>query len=248
MDLHLEGKRAAIAAASSGLGLAAARALAAEGVHVAICGRDGERVRRATRELGSRAVGLTADVSTPEGAATFVEEANAALGGIDILVANGGGPPTGTFASTPLHAYRSALEQSLLSVIEMVHAVLPPMRGRRFGRVIGITSISVRQPIPNLILSNTARAGTTGFLKTVAREVAADGVTVNSVQPGLHATERVREVYGDALEQERLAIPAGQMGRPEDLGSLIAFLSSEHARFITGAAIPVDGCTNAGLM
>jgi 3-oxoacyl-[acyl-carrier protein] reductase len=248
MDLQLAGRRAAVAAASSGLGLAAARALACEGARVAICGRDGGRIRRATNTLGPAAVGLVADVSDAEGGAAFVEQASEALGGIDILVTNGGGPPAGTFASTPLDAYSPALEQSLLSVVAMVQAALPGMRERRFGRVIAITSISVRQPIPNLILSNTARAGITGFLKTVAREVAEDGVTVNSLQPGLHATERVREVYGDDLAQQLREIPARELGRPEDFGKMVAFLSCSHARYITGAAIPVDGGSHAGLM
>jgi 3-oxoacyl-[acyl-carrier protein] reductase len=248
MDLQLDGRRAAIAASSSGLGLAAARALAAEGARVVICGRDGERVRLAARDLGPDAVGLVADVSNAEGGAAFVEQAREALGTIDILVANGGGPPPGTFASTPLEAYPPALEQSLLSVVAMTQSALPAMREQGFGRLIAITSISVRQPIPNLILSNTARAGITGFLKTVAREVAQDGVTVNSLQPGLHATDRVRDVYGEGLEQELLDIPARELGRPDDFGSLVAFLSSDHARFITGAAIPVDGGSNTALM
>lgn len=248
MELGLSGRRAAVAAASGGLGLAAARALAAEGARVAICGRDRGRVAAAARELGTDAVALTADVAQPEGAAAFVAEARAALGGLDVLVANGGGPPAGTFGSTPLDAYGPAIEQSLLAVVAMAHAAVPAMREQRFGRVIAITSISARQPLPNLILSNTARAGATGFLKTVAREVAADGVTVNSLQPGLHATERVRAVYGEALEQERLAVPARELGRPDDFGRVVAFLASEHARFVTGTAIPIDGGSDAGLM
>jgi 3-oxoacyl-[acyl-carrier protein] reductase len=120
------------------------------------------------------------------------------------------------------------------------------MQERRWGRVVAITSLAVRQPYPELILSNTARAGATGFLKTLAREVAADGVTVNSLQPGLHDTERVRGLYGDAVDAAA-GVPAGTMGRPEDFGAIAAFLCSEHARHVTGAAIPVDGGAYAGL-
>jgi 3-oxoacyl-[acyl-carrier protein] reductase len=129
----------------------------------------------------------------------------------------------------------------------MCQEAVPGMQAQRFGRIVAITSISVRQPIPNLILSNTARSGVTGFLKTLAREVAGDGVTVNSVQPGTHATQRIRDVYGD-LDDTAAGIPAGEVGRPEDFGAVVAFLCSDSARFITGAAIPVDGGAYAGLL
>ena len=185
MDLGLSGKRAAVAAASAGLGYASAEALVAEGVQVAICGRDRARIEDAAARLGHGAIPLVADVGTPEGATGFVGEATEALGGLDILVTNAGGPPLGTFATTKVDDYPSALELNLLSVVAMCHAAIPGMQAQGWGRVVAITSISVRQPIPNLILSNTARAGATGFLKTIAREVAGDGVTVNSVQPGL---------------------------------------------------------------
>lgn len=237
MDLGLKGKRAVVPAASAGLGFAAARALAGEGARVVICGRDAARVERAAAELG--VTGVVADVSTPEGAGAFVEEAADLLGGIDILVPNAGGPPPGTFSSTPLDAYAPALALSLLSVVAMCQVAVPPMRERGWGRVVAITSISVRQPIPTLILSNTARAGVTGFLKTLALEVAADGVTVNSVQPGTHATDRVRQVYGDDVPE--------RIGDPADLGACVAFLCSEQAKFVTGAALPVDGGAYLGL-
>jgi 3-oxoacyl-[acyl-carrier protein] reductase len=188
MELGISGRRAAVAAATSGLGLASATALAAEGVHVAICGRDPDRLADAAAAVGHGCVPIVADVSTPQGATSFVEQAADALGAVDILVPNAGGPPPGTFASTPVDAYSAALDLNLLSVVAMCKAAVPAMQERRWGRVVAITSLSVRQPIANLILSNTARAGATGFLKTLALEVAGDGVTVNSVQPGLHRT------------------------------------------------------------
>jgi 3-oxoacyl-[acyl-carrier protein] reductase len=129
----------------------------------------------------------------------------------------------------------------------MCQEAVPGMQAQHFGRIVAITSISVRSPIPNLILSNTARAGATGFLKTLAREVAGDGVTVNSVQPGTHATQRIRDVYGD-LNDAAAGIPAGELGRPEDFGAVVAFLCSDSARFITGASIPVDGGAYSGLL
>ena len=239
MDLGITGRTAAVAAGSAGLGFASAAALAAEGVRVAICGRHRDRVDDAVARLGADAIGLVVDVGTPDGATRFVDEATEALGALDILVTNAGGPPPGTFASTDLEAYEPALALNLLSVVAMCRQGVPPMQARGWGRVVAITSISVRQPIENLILSNTARAGATGFLKTLAREVARDGVTVNSVQPGLHATDRLLQLHGgDAPEH---------VGRPEDFGAIVAFLCSDQARFLTGAAVNVDGGAFAGL-
>ncbi len=245
MDLGITGRRAAVAAASGGLGLGAARALVADGVDVAICGRDPDRLAGAVAELeglrAGRVHGIAGDVSTAAGAEAFVGAARGELGGIDILVPNAGGPPAGGFASTDLSAYGPALELSLLSTVAMCAAAVPPMREQGWGRVVAITSVSVRQPIPGLILSNTARAGVTGFLKTLALEVAADGVTVNSVQPGSHATDRLRSIHGGDLAAAAAAVPTRELGRPEDFGAVVAFLCSDQARFITGAALPVDG-------
>ena len=240
MDLGISGRRAAVAAATSGLGLESARALAAEGVQVAICGRTTERVEAAAADISNGCVPIVADVSSPEGAAGFVDDAAAALGGVDILVPNAGGPPPGTFESTPVEAYPDALDLNLMSVVAMCKAAVPAMRDRGWGRVVAITSVSVRQPIGTLILSNTARAGATAFLKTLALELADDGVTVNSVQPGLHATGRTEALYGDALAQMRT-------GAASDFGAIVAFLCSEHARFTTGVHLPVDGGSYVGL-
>lgn len=245
MDLGLQGKRAAVAAGSAGLGLGTAKALVAAGVRVAICGRDEQRLAAAAELLGPSCVPLVVDVGTAAGGTAFVEAATDALGGVDILVTNAGGPPAGTFASTGVDAYPAALELNLLSVVAMCKAAVPAMQAQRWGRVVAITSVSVRQPIPTLILSNTARAGVTGFLKTLAREVAADGVTVNSVQPGIHATDRM--IALGRLDPADWGVPAGVVGDPDDFGAVVAFLCSEQARYITGAALPVDGGSNAGL-
>jgi 3-oxoacyl-[acyl-carrier protein] reductase len=247
MELGLAGRRAAVAAASKGLGFACAQALAADGARVAICGRAKDRIEEAAVRIGPGAVPVVADVSTPDGARRFVVEAREALGGLDALVTNAGGPPAGTFETTAFESYAPALALNLLSVVAMCQEAVPGMRSQRFGRIVAITSISVRQPIPNLILSNTARAGATGFLKTLAREVAGDGVTVNSVQPGSHATDRLLSLYPDR-DTATAGIPAGELGRPEDFGAVVAFLCSDPARFITGAAIPVDGGAYAALL
>jgi 3-oxoacyl-[acyl-carrier protein] reductase len=247
VDLGLAGKKAAVAASSAGLGYASAAALAAEGVQVVLCGRDQARIDDAAARIGGDAIGLVADVGQPAGATGFVQAAIEALGQIDILVTNAGGPPPGNFTSTDLDAYGPALDLNLLSVVAMCKAAVAPMQARGWGRVVAITSISVRQPIELLILSNTARAGATAFLKTLAREVASDGVTVNSVQPGLHATDRLKQLHSGDTTAAARGIPAGKVGDPADFGAIVAFLCSQHALFITGAALPVDGGAYAGL-
>lgn len=247
VDLGLTGRRALVTGASSGLGLECARALAAEGATVVIAARSAERLATAADGIDGDVATVVADVSTTDGVATLVADATERLGEIDILVANAGGPPPGNFAETDLDAYEPALALNLLSTVAMCKAVVPGMQQRGWGRVVAITSISVREPIDRLILSNTARAGVTGFLKTLAREVAPDGVTVNSLQPGLHATDRLRSVYGDDLAGAAAGVPAGELGRPDDFGRIAAFLCSDAARFVTGAAIPVDGGAAHGL-
>jgi 3-oxoacyl-[acyl-carrier protein] reductase len=250
MDLGITGKRAAVAAATAGLGLATARTLADEGARVVICGRHQETLDEAVATIGHDAVGVVADVGTPDGATGFVEAAIDALGGLDILVTNAGGPPLGTFESTPLEQYAPALDLNLLSVVAMCQAAVPTMRAQRWGRVVAITSVAVRQPIAHLILSNTARAGATGFLKTLALEVVGDGVTVNSVQPGSHATARLLGPDGgdDVREALAAASPSGTIGEPDDFGAVVTFLCSQQANFITGAALSVDGGTYKALL
>ena len=246
MDLDIAGRNALVTGASSGLGLSTARALAAAGVRVVIASRSSEKLHKALGTLPSSASAIAADVSDTEEVRRLVDETLDRLGSIDILIANAGGPPPGNFASTPLDSYETALRLNLVSTVAMCQAVVPRMQSNGWGRVVAITSSSVREPIDRLILSNTARAGVTGFLKTLAREVAKDGVTVNSLQPGLHATERLASLYGD-LDEVARTIPAGRVGDPDDFGHVAAFLCSEHAKFITGAAIPLDGGALHGL-
>jgi 3-oxoacyl-[acyl-carrier protein] reductase len=247
MDLGLQGRTAAVAAGTAGLGLATATALAAEGVRVVVCGRDEARLNNALHVIGHGAEGFVCDVSTDAGGREFAERAIATLGSVDILVANGGGPPPGGFAHTAEDQYLAALQKNLLSVVAMCRVAVPPMQQRGWGRVLAITSVSVRQPIANLILSNTARAGVTGFLKTLAREVAGDGVTVNSIQPGTHATDRITQLYGDNPDAKAMGIPTGVIGDAGDFGHIAAFMCSEYAKFMTGVQLHVDGGAYAGL-
>ena len=246
MDLGISGRRAAVAAASKGLGLGVAQALAAEGVTVAVCGRHRETVEAAAAGIGAGAIPIVADVSHVEGATGFVRDARAALGGIDILVLNAGGPPPGDFAHTTVDQYLDAFELNCRGGIAMCYEAVPEMRERKWGRVLAITSIAVRQPIPNLILSNTARAGLTGFLRTLAREIVGDGVTVNSLLPGSHATDRIAALYGG--DDLAALVAAGEVGNPADFGRIGAFVCSEHARFLTGTAIQVDGGAYGALL
>ena len=237
-----------MAAATAGLGLATAKALIDEGVQVAICGRDPERLAQAAALLGPDVHAIAADVSETEGAGRFVFEATERLGGLDILVANAGGPPGGTASGSTIEDYRSAIELNLLSTVAMCLAAVPAMREQRWGRILAITSIGVRQPIPFLAASVTARTGLTGFLKTLATEVAAEGVTVNSIQPGSHLTDRLRSLHADQLDALTADIPVGRVGDPADFGAAAAFLCSEQAGFITGTSLLVDGGAARGLI
>jgi 3-oxoacyl-[acyl-carrier protein] reductase len=251
MDLGIAGRRAAVACSSAGLGFEAALALANEGVRVAISGRDPGRLAAASdrlRSAGADVIPIRADVSDPKGATAFASSAAAELGGIDILIANAGGPPPGTFSTTTLDDYQAALNLNLLSTIAMCRAVVPDMQRAGWGRVVAITSIGARQPIGSLMASTTARAGVTGFLKVLATEVAPDGVTVNSLQPGVHATERLLSLPAPALDELVADTPTGTLGDPANFGAVVTFLCSHQARFLTGAGIPVDGGSSRALM
>jgi 3-oxoacyl-[acyl-carrier protein] reductase len=245
VDLAISGKRAAVAASSAGLGFATAQALANEGVHVAICSRDEARVNEAAKKIGPLATAIVADVATATGATRFIEQSIEALGGIDILVANGGGPPMGGFDATELDAYVTAFQANALTTIAMCKAAVPGMKERGWGRIVAITSVVAKQPAPYLILSNTARAGLQAFLKTTSLAVGEHGITVNSVMPGSHATDRIKHLYGD--NPDLSAIPMRALGRPEDFGAAVTFLCSDQARYITGTAMVVDGGGYAGL-
>ena len=246
MDLGLRDRRALVLGASSGLGRAVAAALIAEGARVAICARNKAKVEAAARELGAR-VGLSTDLTVPGAATTLVETAAQRLGGgVDILVTNTGGPPKGRFADVTAEMWQSGFQSLWLSAVDAIRAALPGMRERRWGRVLLITSTSAKEPIPGLTVSSGLRAGLLGLVKTLAPEVAEEGVTVNALLPGYTATERIAEL---GVPEETLAehIPARRLGRPEELGAMAAFLASEQAGYVTGQAIAVDGGFIRGL-
>ncbi len=246
MELGIQGKKAAVAAASTGLGFGCAKALIEDGVQVAVCSRSQERINEAAAELGPGAVPIVADMSTEDGARSFVEQAIQEMGQVDILVANAGGPPPGSPATTSIDGYRKAIDLNLLSTIVMCQTALPGMRERSWGRIVAVTSIGARQPIGNLAASSVARAGVSSFLKTLSAEVARDGVTVNSAQPGIHATDRIKSLGNTDVVAQR--VPTGTLGTAEDFGKAVAFLCSEPAKFITGTSILLDGGAYQGLI
>lgn len=262
MDLGLGGRAALVAAASKGLGKACAEALAGEGAAVAICARDGGALRAARDEIaeatGATVVAIPADVSREDDAVRFVREGAEALGGCHILVANAGGPPFGRFEELDEDDVRSALDLNLFSTLRMTREALPRMREARYGRVIVILSIAAKQPIPNLILSNTIRAGLAGWARTLADEVGPDGITVNGILPEGVLTDRVRSLHQDRARragrsvEEVMAeaveeIPVRRFGEPRDVGDIVAFLASERASYITGTFVQVDGGAYRGL-
>ena len=241
MDLGIEGRRAAIAGASAGLGLSTAKALAAEGVRVAICGRDAGRIEAAAKQIGELATPLVADVSTEDGAQDFVEQALAAHDGqLDILLANSGGPPMGRAGDLDRALLREWVDRSLFAHMAMCQAALPGMRERGWGRILAITTVGVREPLPGMIYSNVARTGLTVYLKQLSREVIADGVTVNTLLPNSHRTEWLELMIPD-LDAYAASLVSGRIGDANDFGKIAAFLCSEYANYVTGVALPIDG-------
>jgi 3-oxoacyl-[acyl-carrier protein] reductase len=230
--------------ASKGLGRASAAALAREGATVAIASRALERIEDAAAEIGPRAAPFVADASDPERLVALPDEVAATLGPVDILVANAGGPPFGGALDHGLDEWESAYRSLVLAPRILAGAVVPGMRERGWGRIVNVGSISTREPIPGLNLSNSHRMAAVGFLKTLAAEVAADGITVNTVATGRFGTDRLADHAGSleaAEEAARGEVPAGRLGRPEEYGDLVAFLCSERAAYVTGAVIPIDG-------
>jgi 3-oxoacyl-[acyl-carrier protein] reductase len=238
MDFGLTDKRALVTGASQGLGRAVAAALREEGAAVAICSRDAARLATVAKDIG--AVAVAGDLSAPEGPNDILREANARLGGIDILVVNTGGPPAGAFETISDAAWRQAFDGLWMSAVQLIRGCLPGMRQRRFGRIMIVTSVSADEPLPNLMISNALRPGLHGLVNALSREVAADGITVNALMPGYTMTERIRSL---GLDEKAVAaqIPAGRFGRPEEFGALAAFLASEQAGYICGQAIACDG-------
>ncbi len=224
--------------ASRGLGKAVAKALVDEGVRVAICARDAVRLATTAAELG--AIGLAADLTAPGAAAGVVRGAQSQLGHLDVLVVNTGGPPPGLFADLSDTVWRTAFEQLWMSSVGAIREALPGMRARRSGRVILITSVAAREPVANLMLSNSLRAGLHGLVNTLSKEVAGDQITVNALMPGYTLTERLEELQ---LDEAKLwaQIPARRLGRPQDVAALAVFLASDPAGYVTGQAIACDG-------
>jgi 3-oxoacyl-[acyl-carrier protein] reductase len=256
MDLGLKDRVALVAAASKGIGFAAARELAREGARVFLCSRDetraSEAAQRIHQETGATVAGIGADVTDDHAAERFVTVARERAGRIDILVTNAGGPPAAKSDQADLEMFRKAFELNALSAIRLAKLVLLGMREQKWGRIINITSVSAKQPIDGLILSNTVRAGLTGWAKTVSTEVAAENVTVNNVAPGYTLTERQEQLAATrsaALGKSKDEIiaswatqgPMGRIGKPEEIAAAVAFLASERASYITGVTLQVDG-------
>jgi 3-oxoacyl-[acyl-carrier protein] reductase len=244
VDLGLSGKVALVMGASRGIGQAIAAALANEGARVAIASRSEERLDEAAAKIDGEVAPFVADASDLNRIAALPAEVERDLGPIDILVANTGGPPYGGALDHGLDEWERAYRSLVLAPRVLAGAVLPGMRERGWGRIVNVGSSSTREPIPGLNLSNAHRLAAVGFLKTLSREVAADGVTVNTVATGRFATERLADAGGSlesAEEAAKTEVPAGRLGRPEEYGDLVAFLCSDRAAYITGTVIPIDG-------
>ena len=256
MDLGLRGKVALVAGSSRGLGRAVAEELAREGCALVLCSRDEDAIGSVAREIasdmGGDALAVQANLTDPADIERLLRTTQDRFGRVDVLVTNTGGPPAGPFESHSPEVWRDAIAQNLESVLNLARGVLPQMKKRQWGRIVNITSIAVKQPVDGLILSNAVRAAVTGFARTLANEVAAQGITVNNVMPGYTRTERLvhlaehnAETRGSSVDDAYAAwekeIPMGRLGEPEELAALVAFLASQRASYITGTSIPVDG-------
>lgn len=262
MDMGLEGKAALVGGASKGIGRAVALGLTREGCDVAICARGEDGLRAAARDIreatGKEPLVIVCDMARYDDIKRAVQQALMSFGRLDILVNNAGGPPPGDFESTDEDYWRHAIDQNFLSVVRTTREALPHLRRSGAGRIINITSVAVKQPIDGLVLSNATRLAVVGLAKTLSRELAADGVTVNNVCPGNIATERLLSLIedrarrqgvemGEAVAAEEARIPMGFLGEPEDVANLVVFLASARARYITGTTIQVDGGSTAAV-
>jgi 3-oxoacyl-[acyl-carrier protein] reductase len=262
MDLGIRGRVAIVAASSKGLGLAVAHTLAAEGATVAMCARNAETLDAAAHQVaahGTQVFHRPVDVTDYEQVRAFVADTVARFGRLDICVTNAGGPPSKGFLDVSIEEWRRAVDLNLMSTIFFAREVIPHMQRAKWGRLVTITSVSIKQPIDGLILSNAIRAGATGLAKTLANEFAKDNILINNVCPGYTLTDRLADLgnaiskaRGISVEQARAlwtsAIPMGRLGRPEEFAAMVAFLCSEQASYVTGTSIAVDGGFTKGLL
>lgn len=263
MDFGIKGKSAIVTAASSGLGKATAMELAAEGARVMINARDAEKLTRAAEEIstatGQEVIAIAGDVTDEGFVRELIAETNRTLGAVDILITNAGGPPAGFFDDFNAGHYRDAVELNLISTINLCREAMPIMRKRGWGRIVAITSIAAKQPVENLILSNTARAGVLGFMKSLSQQVAANGITVNTLCPGYHLTERLKSLGSSMSQKQGVSIeevyaswaastPMNRIGDPREFAAVVAFLCSERASYLTGTVLQVDGGAYKGLI
>jgi 3-oxoacyl-[acyl-carrier protein] reductase len=239
VELGLEGRVALVTASSKGLGLASAQALSQEGAKLVLCARDRPALEEAAAAMPGEALAVPADVTDPGTPARLVAAAVERFGGLHVLVGNAGGPPPARALEVTDDALLAAIDANLLTSIRLVRAAVPHMRDAGWGRICLIASISVKQPIPTLALSNTARTGLWAWAKTAAADLAGDGITLNLACPGTHATERMRQPGG---------LGDGRVGDPADFGKVVCFLCSDQARFVSGAAVQVDGAATVGLL
>ncbi len=259
MDLGLNDRTVWIAAGTRGIGFACAQAYGEEGARVALCGRSAEGLASAAEALGDDVVVVQADVSTAEGVAGFVGEVASRLGPPDVLVVNAGGPPSLAFAEIDDDQWQAAFELTLMSAVRLCRAVLPGMRERGFGRIVFITSLTVKQPLERMALSNSLRAGVTALCKTIVAEAAADGVTANCVGPGYTCTDRLEQLAATVAESRAASvaevmagweatIPAGRLGLPEEVARAVVFLGAPAAGYVNGQTLVVDGGWTKGLV
>jgi 3-oxoacyl-[acyl-carrier protein] reductase len=248
MELGLAGRTAIVCGASSGMGLAIAETLAAEGANVAMFARRRELLEREAERIGALAV--QGDLTIPQHLERLVQATVGAFGGLDVLVLNGGGPPAGTASSLTAEAVEEAVALLLTPHVTLVARCRPHLRESGRGRIVAIESSSVREPLANLALSNAVRPGVVGWLKTLARELGPDGITVNTIAPGRIDTDRLRSVYGDSgpPSSDLENVPARRLGTPAEIAAVAAFLASDRAGYVTGAVIPVDGGLTRGLL
>jgi 3-oxoacyl-[acyl-carrier protein] reductase len=263
MDLGIRGRKALVTGASAGLGWASARALAAEGADVAICSRDAGRVEEAAAairaETGGRIEALVADVSVRGEPARLVAEAAERFGGLNILVANAGGPPSGFFADAGEDEFGIAIDRTFRSAERLIRAALPALRESGFGRIVCLTSITAKEPHQGLLLSNAMRPAVHGLAKSLSKEIASDGITINCVCPGYTNTTRLGDLAAAAAARRgvtpedvfagwRANIPRGELGRPEEVADVVAFLCSARASYVNGVSLAVDGGESHSLL